>query len=343
MANEAFLLGALNKLDALLAKIRGGSPEAFAKNASVVGNRWSEAAADPNFFSQGNKYALTDPGLAAQFGVGPKRSVMDPNDQVNFGERMWSAEPGSSSVRGLYEKNKSYADILANPSSSVTAADRAGLLRPGNKYRVFDTVTLDAGSGQGTKLYPAAYGSLLTEPNTYNIVDGLSAENSIRRNFNQASAALRDPALADRIITAPSQLRDVPGLSVADVHAMPALQRIGALQLAGSAGTIASLSRQLANNMLRLKNGNLSVPEQSALEYSTNQIAHQINRLNGTQGALSSLGNTVRQHGNPYSMVPFGDRTSRRLGLSLRALEGDRNFSDITPGLEYCVGGLVNP
>lgn len=348
MAGNALFTGALSKLDTLIAKLRGSSPEEFGRNAKVVGERLSEAADSPDFFERGRNFALTDEGLAAQFGVGPKRAVLDPTDSEAFGPMAWRPGADDSMRRGLfrsaglYEKDLSYDALRTNPSSSAVAADKAGLLSPRNRYRVFDTVTLDSGSGQGTRLYPAAYGSLLTHPNMYNIVDGLSADNAIRRNYNQASAALRDPALADRIITAPSQLRDLPTTNIADVHRMPAAQRIGALQLAGSTSTLASLRRQLTAGMSRLQNSQLSVPEATQLEFSLSQIAHRINRLDGTQGALSGLGDSVRRFGDQHSVVPFGDRTARRIGLSLRALDGDRNFGDITRKMEYRQGGSVD-
>jgi hypothetical protein len=344
-ADAAFLQGALTKLDAILAKLKG-TPETFPAMASKVGDRWAEAAEAPGFFERGRRFATTDAGLADQFGIGQKQTVLDPDNAKLFGEVQWPTKAGflppNDAHKGLYEKNRGYQDLISNASGAILGAKNAGLLPKNANYRLFDTITLDAGSGAGTKLYPAAYGSLLQHPDTYNVVDALSAENSIRRNFNQASAGLRDPELTKRILTTTTQLRHVP-TDLAEVHKMAPTQQIGALQLAGSAGTLASLRSQLDYGIKKLARGSdMYTPQRAELEFNLEQLAHRIRRLDGTQGALSSLSNGVQRFGNTHAITPFGDRTARRVGLTLRALEGDRNFSDITRGLEYCAGGLVD-
>lgn len=340
MSGPARAAGALAKLDDWLSAMRG-SPETFGSRATRVGEQFMAAAEHPGTFERGRPFADDVEGLARQFGVGPRRSIEDPELSAIFGERYWAANPEDPASRSrLYEKSYDYDELVrGSPSEAVRQAAIAKLLPHGGDFRVYDTATLDPGSRAGSRLYPAAYGALRLRPRDYNVTEALSRDNQMRRSFHQAAALMRDPSMEGRVITAPSQLSQVP-LSIGELHRMPPTQQVGALQMAGGAQALAQLKSKLQNNVSKLADSALEPGVRRRLEFETEQLSMAIERLTPQPGPLRTLASVNRQ-AMASPMVPLGERGARRIGLTMRALQGDPSFEDLALGLEYRRGGPV--
>lgn len=343
---------AADNLRRMLMKLAGESSNAAERNAARVGEQYVDAALrNPDFFTQGRAYADSEEGLAKQFGVG----VAHPIDGDSFKRSVWGdvfrpAEPGTTlkdTSHGLTEyhiplkhgappEDVSYSTNAARKVMSDAGVDWRGF----QDARKYDATQFEKGSGAGQKVYAAAFGGLRLNPDAVNVTDVLTPSNRIRRSFNQSAAIARDPMMARQIITDESQLRQLQ-LSPADVHRMKPTDRIGALQLAGNAELLQQMRSKLEmyHDLIKRKG-----------EFTDPQILADVARLTQAINELSVSGgwntDVLRNAGANISKVrkidipPFGDRTARRLGFSLRALDG-QDTSDLVRGLEYRCGGSV--
>lgn len=347
-------------LKRLVAKLGGGGPDNMLRNSAVVGEQYVDAALrNPDFFVAGRRYADSEAGLAKQFGVGePIPTQGDYMARAIHGDVFRPTSPGGSYANspGIAEYTKPlYSDsgALSYDHSREALEQLEGLrdIWDPRRFRSathYDATSFGKGSGDGQRAYAAAYGALGLDPSRMNYSDVLTPVNKTRRSFNQAAAIARNPALADQLLVNYSQLQNVP-MNVRRIHDLPPQEMIGALQLAGNSQMLGSIGSRLDHYEKYLGRKGLEAKPEIAAD--TLKLSRAVNRMADTGGwdteALEGLGRAIRSVsarpggvGTLDELPPMGDKTARRLGLSLRALDG-QDISDLVHGLEYRKGGAV--
>lgn len=340
---------ASDNLRRMLMRLVGESRDVTERNAARVGEQYVDAALrNPDFFTQGRMYADSEEGLAKQFGVGVAQTQPVEGDVRRlWGDVFRPAIPGGTwrtSPEGLFEHHALlHPDDASTSTARVArkAMDAAGVdWNNFQRARQYDATRFGKGSGTGQKVYAAAFGGLRLDPDSVNVVDLLTPINKIRRSFNQSAAIARDPMLARQIITDDAQLQQLP-LNSAELHRMSPATRIGALQLAGNAEMLQQMRSKLDAYYELIQRKGAAV-DPYVLE-DVGRLVRSINEISSSGGwdteVLRNAGartSKTRKMDTPS----FGDRTARRLGFSLRALDG-QDTSDLVHGLEYRCGGAV--
>lgn len=329
--------------EALARRLAGRDAVEFTNNASKVGEQYMHHARNnPDFFVRGRQFADTEEGLAQQFDVAPAvRLGFDERDLIRsvYGD-VYRGPKGSSFENrdpGLYEFHE-------RPTSYGAQWPEQVLGRRPQFVSEFDAQGLNRGSGLGQKLYASAYGALRQSPDMVNASSSLTPVNAARRSFNQASAIARDPRLSKQILTADSQLRrlGLSGVTPSALHRMQPDQMVGALQLAGNASMLRQLGSDLgvANRHLL---GQRRAANPSALRHliGINKALQNVEHTRGWDDeSLKELREALRVAKEVELEVGLGDKSARRLGLSLRALDG-LDVAPLTNSLEFGRGGRV--
>lgn len=354
--------GALSALATHLARLRAAStPERLPAAASRVGETFLRAADDvPDMFERGRSFADSARGLAEQFDTGPMRWVSRDNPISKYVDYHITANPKGTLVSdgaGLKGQAFSKPGLAAEyPMFSRDAsypglrqAMDAGLL--GRINHVWDTQSMNLGTGAGTKVYASAFGNLSNmDPDAdVNVSAGLSGVNSLRRSYNTASALARDPSLANRIIVAPSQLNSKADtwlnsglpLDVASFHKLSPAQQLGALQLVSAQRALESMRVALLRDQVKLND-------------VTDEPGTRLRRMN----AIGAMNRDVPRFEDPdaakaiaaaYAVspssatIPVGPRSIRKAQL-VNDILGGSSFEDLAgrfSGLEFAQGGHV--
>jgi hypothetical protein len=125
------------------------------------------------------------------------------------------------------------------------------------------------------------------------------------------------------------------------MHQMSPTQQVGALQMSGATSTLNDLKFKLNQSMTRLTNYSLDPETKRALEHQIFQLSSAINRMGeGTGGLQSIIPHVRRLDPDSANFVPLGDRTARKMGMTLEALQGYPSEGSIR-GLEFSRGGAV--
>jgi len=355
-------VSALELLAEALARSRAATTaERLPASARRVGEAFMRAADDvPGMFTQGRSFASDAQGLADQFGVGVSRMrPLNPAENPDDVGALWGYAMPADERRPLPHSPRLMGAThtklnLLNPrvsTPSVVDALVNGLLEGDQTHHVWDTTNLDITSGQGGRLYPAAFGALSNYGQDHkNISLALSGANQLRRSYNQAAALERDPSLASKILVNPTQLNskyfdyNIP-LSTGAFHRMSPEEQVGVLQLAASQGALSSMR----NSMLRNADRVLNPHGEEALK--TAQRQRSMDRMDYAAPAFfSDPGNVSAEplargyQQSPAALsFPLGERSLRKLGIVQDALRG-ASFEDLAgrfPGLEYADGGSV--
>lgn len=344
---------AMKTLQRLIERLRGQSPKDFERNADTVGEAYLGAARGrPDFYIAGSKFASDEEGLGRQF-----KTTYSGAQPTAMGEIVSRAalKPDGSKYHGALDEGRRYWNNLGDfDKSRIGDLFRTAKLGSANgkEFREFDTVMLDQGSGAGQQLYGAAYGSLGNTGDAYNFSSALTPVNAARRSFNMASAIGRNPRLADQLLINRAQLTETP-LKTYDYHQLPERKKVGALQLAGHTRMLSDIGSSLSEAARTLKGGKNpnarfleSTVDTVPLDQRALDLARSVNRV-GREGAwdadlaaLHELRRALRRTQGVGVMPSMGDKTVRRLALSLRALDG-QPIDDLTRGLEYRRGGRV--
>lgn len=319
----------------------------FLKNADQVGEAYFGAAqANPQLFEKGRQFGRSTEELAKQFGV--EAPVMNAGDDISrafWGDRSWGAR-GSVRERGPSFFNNGldeyHNDLMSVNPEKLEEMRAAGWdLNRINQLRHYDTTSLNKNTGAGTKLYAAAYGDLANKPGEVNFADTLTQLNGIRRNYNQSAAILREPRLLDQILTHKTQVQGVP-MSATMLHRGSPQRAVGALQLAGHERTLTKLDSAMRDtqNMLRRDPEGYQHYAEPMLKLS--RAINQLDEVGGQDlTALKGLALAIR--GSPVpGLPPIGPKTTRRMSLAFRALDGEDIPRDLTTHLEYADGGVVH-
>jgi len=335
------------------------SKERLAGNAAHVGRVFMQAADQvPDMFQRGRSFADDATGLTEQFGTG-KFITQTPNsmsenlaDHYNYRLLAERGEQGADSPQltgSVYTMDDLMREALRY--DSIRQADDAGLLPLGGRFHSWDTTGLHHASGQGSKVYPAAFGYLRTQPsNHFNISEGLTGVNKLRRSYNQANALMRDPALSERVIVSPGQLlAGEVGTNLKGFHASTPAQQVGILQMAAAQGALNTLAETLARDQRYLADKTtMEIPLKSEMRrrhVAGMDIAAPLffdSRLARTEPAAGALARAYQASPTATSMG-LGPRSLRRLGIVQDALDGRsfKELSDRFSGLEYRAGGVV--
>ena len=346
----------LEALAAAIARLSRASSRAELPAASgKVGSMLMRAADDvPGMFERGRSFADSADGLAEQFGTGQLKSPgMDYTGNDSYAYSI-PAEEGLPHFRQDYPQLLGSVDRAVNMSKQqpmlppIGDLFKSGLMRDDKQYHVWDTSSLDPGSSQGTRLYPAAFGHLRNlGPEHVNVSEGLSTSNQLRRSYLQASALERDPSLADQVLISPSQLvRGGLELTPREFHRFSPEQQIGALQIAGARGALESMRDAITGDMSRIRSGSKSEPSTRAQRQrhldATNFIMPKFMDQPYSPELTRATANAYQL--SPMSVLaPLGNRSLTKLGLVQDILKG-ASFEDLAsrfPGLEYRTGGSV--
>lgn len=261
-----------------------------------------------------------------------------------WGDRSWGAR-GSPRERGPSFFNNGldeyYNDLMSVNPQQLEEMRAAGWdLNRINQLRHYDTTSLDKNTGSGTKLYAAAFGDLANKPGEANFSDSLTQLNGIRRNYNQSAAILREPRLLDQILTHRSQMYGVP-ITNTTVHRGSPQRAVGALQLAGHERTLSKLDSAMRDAQSSLRR------HPDLYDYYAEpllKLSKSVNQLDAVGGqdltGLKDLALSLR--GSPIpGLPPIGPKTTRKMSLAFRALDGEDIPLDLTTHLEYADGGVV--
>lgn len=228
-----------------------------------------------------------------------------------------------------------------------------------DKLRKFETGDVPAGTNAGARLYGAEFGDLARSPNTVNYSSALTGNNSVRRSFNMAPAIMRDPTLSEKILVHPDQLEiaGAPlGLTAGDLNRMGAKRLVGALQMLGTQGT---LNRAMRSTKAASESGAryFAQPEK-VISHGDDPMF--IDRFTRGGDMLEAILGLERSGGwDDESIVNFaraaraqrkeldaaaptiGEKTARKMGLTMRTRTGGDPSSIDTNELEFRHGGYV--
>jgi hypothetical protein len=349
--------GALELIRAALEALGSATArERLPQSAAKVGETFMRGAELPGTFARGKQFAGTPQGLADQFGVGLRKPIPMDSDLAKTYDYYMSSNPSAVRPEGipsLFGTLASKRMLLSGNAAGFEPIGKlldAGLLSNDRDYHVWDTSGLNAGAGEGQRLYGAAFGNLLNRgPEATNVTQGLSGLNQLRRSYNQASALMRDPRLAKQILVSPSQLKTL-GVDPGYFHGMDPTQQVGALQLAGAQGALTSMKNALEVDADRVRN------PYTDPTWRTNQRQRSVDMYGIAAPAFfnpssSMVGDptSAKMLANAYQMSPLsgnasiGPRTLTKLGIVQGAL-GGTSFDDLAnrfQGLEYRRGGSV--
>jgi hypothetical protein len=320
------------------------------------------ADSEPAMFERGREFANSPQGLSDQFGTSP---VLYPNRGSKLADLMdyqirsdpaarYAAFPERDPAM-LEGRAQSLVSILGDaPENSVLSLRDAGLLSNTKLYHMWNTQGLSKGSGQGTALYPSAFGHLRNQGQSdVNMSGGLSGDNQLRRNYAQASAILRDPSMAQQILVDPSQLSRLPPgvLKSSEFHRMSPEQQVGVLQLSGAQGALNAMRQAIESNAKRLEPDTFTTSDPQRAIYRSMaaradaQMPPALERfLQGEDAKSPASARTLARayQQSPFAM-PVGPRALTKLGVVDDTLRdaGLSSLSDRFPGLEYASGGSV--
>lgn len=332
------------------------SPEARTEAARIVGEGFMRAAAEnPAMYQRGNKFALGRAKLGEQFDTHPLEVVnhakpdlgilahydyrIQPKDKVPT-----AREDGQSLLANVYYTP---SQLLSHRSSRyLDEARDLGLIQGRRPIHVLDSAGLSANSGAGTKLYASAYGNIAAEPDAVNAVESLSGDNMFRRSLNMASAIGRDPGLGRKLLIAPSQLRDVPGLGMKGYHDLSPLEQLGILQLAAAQRTLKSVDTGISKLPGAFDASTEALYTKGMRERGQAAMSGALNRYmaeNWDATPLSRGYSILPKTGVHTGLAPLGERTLRKARIVDDLLSGRpyEEIADKFTGLEFRAGGPV--
>lgn len=343
---------------ALERKLSGKTEAQFLQQAEKVGDVYTdELFKNPQtFFERGRYFGDTEAELAQQFGTN-----LPGRPSVGLVRRSLPGRTPDGKLQILEETHTPWGEVdrAAKEYLNFTLSGAAGAT-----VREFDTADLAKGSNAGQKLYGAAYGALRLDPGAINHSSLLTPVNTARRSYNMAAAIARAPELGNQIAV---YRRQLPGtLTARRYHELSPKTQIGALQLSGASKTLGMLHKNLDGNMSStLRKLFEANTRGSGLESSMvidgytkradrlGELADILRMLSESGGfsdkPLQDLAARLKAYNDgPAALggvdlqdVALGDRTRRRIGLTLKALDDvplERGFTD---RLEYRQGGLA--
>lgn len=299
-----------------------------APDAERLGAAFMRAAERPGTFERGRSFADGVAGLEQQFGVA--RAPVPEMYKELYTQAL--RQQGGDEPRFFVQTRQGRQAVQDSfPSDSEQAWLDAGL--PDKPIHTFESLDMLPGSGEGQRVYPAAYAMMAQgDPEALNLSAGLSPVNRTRRSYLQASALMRDPEMASRILVDPGQLEGVHPAgrmpmgqrgaahpeTLQQFHAQSPTGQVGALQAMAAYRTLQGLSAGAAADPLAAVLGNPMDKE-----------------------ALNALISAVQARKD--HTLPFGVRSAKRLGLAMGTL-ADENAPVpewLTRGMEYAGGGSV--
>ena len=305
-----------------------------------VGAEFLQGAERPGTFTQGREFAKTPEGLAAQFEWGVPEAMGNNRGGVSMYRY---ADPDSSLDRAAFSFPADYKTLYeyrgmegirphimggGMPADGVFyGVDTAGLDMPSKAKGAFGRS--GSSQGAGVKAYGTIYGHILNDPRGINYKDELKAPNVHRLNYNMASAYMRDPSRAKRLLTTPEQFAHLPVDAGNFYRAAPETQ-VGTLQTEGALQALRRLNSAAAEPSApaHLRAALESLPERLSSRTSPYELSRMVSSVRGLDPYSRSTGT-------------LGPRALRRLGIVADRLQGREVDPAAFRGLEYKDGGKV--
>jgi hypothetical protein len=328
---------ALLKLLRAAMDARAPAPVPRAQTGALGQVFMDQARDNPAMFQRGRSFADSLEGLQDQFGVefsSYRGTAPSPSSPMEMRVRGgMAAHPASyhAMTFGDYLDGmpRSHVDIRRGfqdltDSSPIVEFDTTG-------FATSDT-PLSAGGGSGRGGYAALFGAQRLNPGAVNFAEGLSGRNQHRRNYNQAAAIMRDPALADRIALGRDQVKlAARELPKGDFRGMAPSDQVGLLQTEGALRT-----------MQRLGQTRIHPDTHPDIEPQIRRMIGELIPFEDDPSEFARAANILRRSGAPASYYDtIGASALKRAALAEDVLSGAPLRRHLFDGLEYCAGGSV--